>query len=105
MAIFAVTANCFQEKRLSDSTRSDRYGTVVIKLECLSLNCGGARFTSFGCSDARSEGKLRGCTLQGALVDEASLIPKVHDRTSTAYRHEQWPHLRDNDPDSSNALA
>lgn len=29
-----------------------------------------------GCSDQRSEGKLRGCTLQGALVDEITVIPE-----------------------------
>ena len=29
-----------------------------------------------GCHDSRSEGKLRGCTLQAALVDEATLIPE-----------------------------
>jgi len=66
----------------------------------------GRKIHIIGCSDARSEGKLRGCTLQGALVDEASLIPESFmDRTSTAYRHEQWPHLRDNESRFKYALA
>jgi len=36
----------------------------------------GRKIHLIGCHDARSEGKLRGCTLQAALVDEASLIPE-----------------------------
>lgn len=40
------------------------------------LELWGRKIYLIGCLDTRAEGKLRGCTLQAALVDEASIIPE-----------------------------
>lgn len=76
MAIICRDANAFRRNILPilrDQIDMDaRYKAGISLIELY-----GRRIHIIGCHDARSEGKLRGCTLQAALVDEASLIPEA----------------------------
>lgn len=75
MAIITRDANSFRRnvlpilRQLIGMDAIYKAGMSVIELW-------GRKIHLVGCHDARSEGKLRGCTLQAALVDEATLIPE-----------------------------
>jgi PBSX family phage terminase large subunit len=75
MAIITRDANSFRRNVLP--ILHDLIGMDADYKAGLSLiELWGRRIHLVGCHDQRSEGKLRGCTLQAALVDEASLIPE-----------------------------
>ncbi len=75
MAIICRDANAFRRNILP--ILRDLIGMdSVYKAGMSVIEQWGRKIHIIGCHDARSEGKLRGCTLQAALVDEASLIPE-----------------------------
>lgn len=75
MAIITRDQNAFRRNVLP--IMRDLVGMDVNYKAGLSLiELWGRKIHLIGCHDQRSEGKLRGCTLQAALVDEGSLIPE-----------------------------
>lgn len=75
MAIICRDSNAFRRNVLP--ILRDLVGIDVVYKSNLSVvELWGRKIHVIGCHDARSEGKLRGCTLQSALVDEATLIPE-----------------------------
>ena len=75
MAIITRDANAFRRNVLP--ILRDLVGMdVVYKAGISVIELWGRKIHIIGCHDQRSEGKLRGCTLQGALVDEATIIPE-----------------------------
>jgi PBSX family phage terminase large subunit len=74
-AIITRDANSFRRNVLP--ILIDLIGSDIVYKAGLSMcELWGHRIHLVGCSDQRSEGKLRGSTLQGALVDEVSIIPE-----------------------------
>ena len=75
MAIITRDANSFRRNvlpilyKLIGNDPLYKAGLSVIELW-------GRKIHLIGCHDSRAEGKIRGCTLQAALVDEASIIPE-----------------------------
>ena len=75
MAIITRDSNSFRRNVLP--ILRDLVGPdVVYKAGISVVELWGRKIHLVGCHDQRSEGKLRGCTLQGALVDEATIIPE-----------------------------
>jgi PBSX family phage terminase large subunit len=75
MAIVTRDQNAFRRNVLPilrDLVGMDCYYRAGIS----QIDLWGRKIHLIGCHDQRSEGKLRGCTLQGALVDEVSIIPE-----------------------------
>lgn len=76
MAIITRDANSFRRNVLP--ILRDLVGMDVNYRAGISqIDLWGRTIHLIGCHDQRSEGKLRGCTLQGALVDEISIIPET----------------------------
>lgn len=76
MAIICRDVNAFRRNVLP--ILKDLVGDDVVYKAGISLvELWGRKIHVIGCHDQRSEGKLRGCTLQGALVDEITVIPET----------------------------
>jgi PBSX family phage terminase large subunit len=75
MAIITRDANAFRRNVLP--ILRDLVGPdVTYKAGVSLIELWGRKIHLVGCHDQRAEGKLRGSTLQAALVDEASIIPE-----------------------------